>query len=81
MTFSRPPRGSPGQGLPPLNPDRGNRHIATGKHGPAFSKVRDGGGNNLADQPRVVFIGLGGIALPFIHFPFNHHSEIADGRP
>lgn len=49
-----------------------------GQHRPVASEARDVIAENVPDQPRVVFIGVGdGIAARFIHFPF-HASEIVD---
>lgn len=58
--------------------DRGNCHDAIGHHRPSFSKGRDDLRDDLANEPRLVFIGLGTIAVPFLFTPF-HNSELADG--
>lgn len=73
MTSASPARGRPDRQFPG---GRAELHDRVRQHGPALSEGRDGFGDDFANQPRVVFIGLGGIALPFIHFPF-HNSEIA----
>lgn len=76
MSSAHPPRGRPGR-FSPLT-DRANSHVATGHHGPVGSQRGDSLGDDFSDEPRLVFIGLGTIAMPFLFKPF-HSSEIADG--
>lgn len=75
MSSALPPRGWPGQFIPPV---RANSHTATGRHGPVGSQRGNRIGDDFSDEPRLVFIGLGTIAMPFLFIPF-HSSEIADG--
>lgn len=75
MSSALPPRGWPGQFIPPV---RANSHVATGRHSPVGSQRGDRIGNDFSDEPRLVFIGLGTIAMPFLFKPF-HSSEIDRG--
>lgn len=59
-------------------------HNTIGRHGPSFSEAGDKFGDDIAHQPRVVFIGvqhhgLGTIAMPFLHFPFFHEPLNSQG--
>lgn len=72
MSSARPvTRGRPGQGRFPSFPDRANPNVATGQHGPALSEGGNRIGNDFSDEPRLVFIGLGTIAMPFLFIPFH----------
>ncbi|ALC11246.1 hypothetical protein [Sphingopyxis sp. 113P3] len=74
MSSALPPRGWPGQFIPPV---RANSHTATGRHSPVGSQRGNRIGNDFSDEPRVVFIdfGLGTIAarrlVPFFHGGYN----------
>lgn len=57
---------------------RGNLNNSIGRHGPVGSKLSDELREYLADQPRLVLIGVNGTAHPFFFLPF-HNQEIARG--
>lgn len=75
MSSALPPRGRPGRAT---LTDRANHHVAVGHHSPVGSQFRDRIGDDFSDEARLVFIGLGTIAVPFLFTPF-HNSELADG--
>jgi hypothetical protein len=54
-----PVRGRPGR---TTLPDRANHHVAAAYHSAALTQGCDRFGDNLPDQSRLVFIGLGTIA-------------------
>lgn len=68
MSSALPPRGWPGQFIPPV---RANSHVATGRHRPVGSQR----GDDFSDGPRLVFIGLGTIAVPFLFIPFHFSGD------
>jgi len=51
-------------------------HNAVGRHRPVLSKLSDELREYLANQPRLVLIGVDGVARPFIFVPFNHGREV-----
>lgn len=57
---------------------RGNSHNRVGRHGPVHTKLSDEVREYLENQPRLVLIGVNGVARPFFHLPF-HNQEIARG--
>lgn len=70
MSSALPPRGWPGQFIPPV---RANSHTATGHHSPVDSQRGNRIGNYFSDEPRLVFIDFGrsGFAAPFQFVPFH----------
>lgn len=77
MSSALPPRGWPGQFIPPV---RANQHVAIGHHSPVGSQFRDGLGDNFSDEARAVLFDFGrsAVAAPSVLHP-SHSSEIADG--
>lgn len=57
---------------------RGNHDQRFGKHRPVAPQPGDELREYLANQPRLVLIGVNGVARPFFHLPF-HNQEIARG--
>lgn len=81
MSSALPPRGWPGQFIPPV---RANQHVAIGRHGPVGSQFRDSLGDDFSDEARAVVLisvhGLGAIVRPFQFFrPFLHDLTISQG--
>lgn len=65
---------STGERRPPFQSSSGGRrncNHAIGRHGPVHSKLSDELREYLADQPRLVLIGVNGTAQPFFHLPFH----------
>jgi hypothetical protein len=58
---------------------RGEGNHTVGRHGPVHSKLSDELREYLANQPRLVLIGVNGTAHLFQHFSFFHNQEIARG--
>ena len=52
---------------------RGEANHTVGRHSPVTSKLSDELREYLANQPRLVLIGVNGVARPFFFVPF--HSE------
>lgn len=57
-------------------PPSSNNHDSIGRHSPVHTKLSDELREYLRDQPRLVLIGVNGVARPFFHLPF-HTQEIA----
>lgn len=77
MSSALPPRGWPGQFIPPV---RANSHTATGHHSPVGSQRGDRIGDDFSDEPRAVLFDFwsSAVAAPSVLHP-SHSSEIADG--
>lgn len=52
-----------------------NYYDSFGRHGPVHSKLSDELRKYLADQPRLVLIGVNGVASPFFHLPFHAQPD------
>lgn len=57
---------------------RGEGNHAVGRHSPIASKLSDELREYLANQPRLVLIGVNGVARPFFHLPFHAGSNARD---